>query len=249
MRLTTRRMLPALLAVLAFSAIAATAAQAATEGPFFKVSGKRLASGESAEVKMTFGGRFAIANQFGHSFECEGMKLKPGAKFLGSSGANSGKFEGAFEFTGCAEYTEEGRHTVCEASKVSTSTLAGTLAYLSESRTGEFRLSIGNAFRSGTVIVEGTCGKLTGGWDLAGFGRTGEPGPDSVGSEMTEVASWRAGQDMFGEQKAWSEASGTIKNAFRWLLLENEGDAKTYPGLAEKIELVNGDKWGIYTKV
>lgn len=52
MRAMFRTALPVLLAVVALSAVAAGAAQAATEGPFYKIAGTRLTEGQSKEVTL-----------------------------------------------------------------------------------------------------------------------------------------------------------------------------------------------------
>jgi hypothetical protein len=250
MRLTMRRMLPALLVVFAFSAVAATAAQAATEGPFFKVNGKRLASGESAELKIALGKQeFTLESTNGFQrLECEGMKAKTGAKLLGSTGKNSGKFEGAFEFTGCSWKTSGSKFKV---GTIATEILKGEVVYESSKAgtegTGRFWIDFGkggykakgNEFGK---IGEWSDGELRGGWRI-------ELEAGSVGSEKEAVAF--KGWQRFEDQEAnYQEASGKLEEVHNNLAFEAgiiEAEIGNQPAV-EKIELASGEKWGIYTK-
>jgi hypothetical protein len=53
----------ALLAALAFGAIAATAAQAATEGPFWEVEGKKLITNETSEIAIKAEGSITLESE------------------------------------------------------------------------------------------------------------------------------------------------------------------------------------------
>jgi hypothetical protein len=107
--MNVRVLLSSLLAVLALSAVAASAAQASTEGPFFKVAGSRLASGASQEFSA---GR-------GHYVMSVGS-------MLGSATGKPGTIETTFTYTGC---TVSGNGTGCavKGGSVKTEPLVGTL--------------------------------------------------------------------------------------------------------------------------
>jgi hypothetical protein len=249
MRQISRRMLPALLAVLALSAVAASAAQA-TEGPFFKVNGKRLEAGKTAEVKITLGtGGFQAINGV-DELTCKSMAVKPGAKIVGSSGANSGKFEAAFEFSSCTE-TSEGRQ-LCEAKTIVTKTLKGVLTYgagtgLEPPRKGNFGLGFGSE-NNNFQITEGTCGALDGGWAFAEFRHGAKEGVDGVENELLEATSFEATQVFTGATAGDAETAGKEETIKRKLTLGALSTTVIAPSQVTKMELVSGGKWGIYTK-
>ena len=78
-----RVLLSSLLAVLALSAVAASAAQASAEGPFLKVGGSRLTEGQSKEVTAASKSFTVSDEEFGLNFTCTGVKVASGAKLLG----------------------------------------------------------------------------------------------------------------------------------------------------------------------
>lgn len=116
----------ALFAVLAVSAGAAAASQAATEGPFYKVGGVRLKATESKELKAQSFKKYVFSKGVMQT-SCT-QKLAAGAKIIGSTGANAGASEETIVFEGC---TVVGNGVGCEVehNQFTTSPLLGELGY------------------------------------------------------------------------------------------------------------------------
>jgi len=118
-----------LLALFAFSAIAATAAQAEgpANGPYWSIEGTRLAAGKTFEITAK-----ATSNQVLTAgtdiVTCTGFKLKPGAVLLGSNGKEPGKSDETIEYTGCT-VTGNGTGCAVENGTVTTEPLTNELAY------------------------------------------------------------------------------------------------------------------------
>ncbi len=94
-----RKMLVAMLGVLALTAVTASAAQA-VEAPHFKVAGTKLESGQSKEIKGKSNVKFTL-NVLGHITTCESVTTSSGAKILGSSKGNPGTGEMVLELAKC----------------------------------------------------------------------------------------------------------------------------------------------------
>jgi hypothetical protein len=121
-----------LLAVFAFSAIAATAAQA-EEAPYWSIEGTRLVAGKTAEITAK-----AVTNQTltagPVTITCTGLELQKGAVLLGSNAGEPGKNDETIQYTGC---TQTGGGTPCkiilkaggEEGKITTEPLTSELAY------------------------------------------------------------------------------------------------------------------------
>jgi hypothetical protein len=120
----------ALLAVFAFSAIAATAAQAegTEKAPYWSIEGTRLAAGKTFEIVAK-----AVGNQTltagANVVTCTAFKLKPGAVLLGSSLAGEpGKSDETIQYSGC---TVAGNGTGCTVTggTIETEPLTNELVY------------------------------------------------------------------------------------------------------------------------
>jgi hypothetical protein len=124
-----------LLAVFAFSAIAAMAAQA-EEAPYWSIEGTRLAAGKTAEITAkqagSPGSQELIAGPV--KITCTELKLKGGAVLLGSNGGASsepGRSDETIEYSNC---TGTGIGTPCQvnngtAGKIVTEPLTNELVY------------------------------------------------------------------------------------------------------------------------
>ncbi len=112
MRSTFRTALVAMLAVLALGAVAASAAQA-EEAPHFKVSGLRLAHGESAEVKAASGSKFETTTEQGFVRTVCNVAFASGAKLLGSNAGEPGTIEMTLDFSAC-KVGGDGEHCTVE---------------------------------------------------------------------------------------------------------------------------------------
>jgi hypothetical protein len=133
MRSRFTKLVTALFAVLAVTGLAATAAQAATEGPFVKVAGARLEAGKSKELKATGIGSYTMSG--GSSvITCTNMSSGAGSKIVGSAVGKAATLEATFTFSGC---TISGSPE-CKLTEVKTQPLVGTFA-LSE---GKSRLEV-----------------------------------------------------------------------------------------------------------
>jgi len=147
----------ALVAMFAFSAFVATAAQAAS-GPYWSNSAKQLGAGETSKLSAASKGNFVL-NQAatGITITCTGLKLNEGTA-VGSSGGNSGTSNEIIEFTGC---TVAGNGASCTLSKntITTFPLTNTLGFSSSARTGPILVLFAPV--SGTTFTEvlftGTC--------------------------------------------------------------------------------------------
>jgi hypothetical protein len=122
-----RVLLSSLLAVLALSAVAASAAQASVEGPFYKIAGTRLASGKSKEITVTQYGNYTMSFS-SVVITCTKMSASSGSKILGAATGKPGTIEATFTFSGCSV---SGNGASCAVSKgeIKTQPLVGTLVY------------------------------------------------------------------------------------------------------------------------
>ena len=90
-----------LLALFAFSAVAATAAQA-EEAPYWSIEGTRLAAGKTAELTVK-----AVTNQVltaaGITVTCKRLAVEKGAVLLGSEPGEPGKNDETLHYTKCIQ--------------------------------------------------------------------------------------------------------------------------------------------------
>jgi hypothetical protein len=248
-----RLVLSSLLAVLALGAVTASAAQAATEGPFYKVTGKRLASGESKEVKVKSKFVRFVDGAGTGSITCRKAASAPGAKLLGSTGTNFGSADVTLEFSECtvSGTIELGGEDDCqlEGNKFQTEPLNMELAYLTENRTGE----LGVFFKPESkklpfakyTFSKTTCpGK---GDSLTGYGVGGavEVGEKAVeaGKEpaATKVVQVKWPTNLI--HREWLETAGALKEVEPGI--ENGTGEWTTEGTFE-LE-VGGAEWGVFT--
>jgi hypothetical protein len=131
------------LAALSLGAIAVSAAQA-TEGPFWKVEGGRLAKGEKHPISATVTPTSKFTLVAG-TFTLEATELElEGGNLLGSNAANAGSSEETIVFKnvtlkgdgeGCEVYSEKVAGTP-EPKVIRTVPVSNTLDYANELRTG-----------------------------------------------------------------------------------------------------------------
>ena len=144
MRAMCRTALPVLLAVVALSAVAAGAAQAATEGPFYKIAGTRLAKGQSKEVTLKANPNkeyskltLKAAGVLGWLIQCKTQAFGAGAKLLGSTGASSGSGEVRLELSGCTVVERGNTCNKTVEEPIKTEPLSAQLVYTGAGRTGK----------------------------------------------------------------------------------------------------------------
>jgi hypothetical protein len=244
-----RLVLSSVLAVLALSAVAVSAAQAATaEGPFYKITGARLASGKSQEVKakMYSGNPFSfeIPNS-GVKVGCTSAKFASGAKLLGSTGANAAGGEATIELSGC---NTGGSSCELTSSTIKTEPLTIKMAYLNEARTGDMLMTfeppkgiIGEVtFREGNCVVPGEWalgGHLVGKVEVAG--KLVEVGKEPAAAKVLRITF----PGLTEINTAWFEKNGALEKKKVELVVN--GSAPPYNGA---LELEAGSaEWGIFT--
>jgi hypothetical protein len=238
-------------AVLALSAVTATAAQATVEGPFFKVSGARLASGSTkvlkgkARTSIEF-----IQPSFGIHVTCSQMAYATGAKINGSSGANSATSEGTVEFSGC-QVSGDGPGCEIENEKITTSLLKGTLGYATSSRTGRLLLMLkpktGSTFM-GITFVGAECTHQVGtilitGGIIATLGTSANPLEVGLNEAQAKTAVFNFPAPT-PVAKMWTESAGTLSeltSTISW-----SGAGVKFGGSGE-MELESAPEWGIFT--
>jgi len=154
-------MLVALLGVFAFSAVAATAAEA-EEAPFWSIGGTRLAAGEThyitAKVYNVTGSTSGFTLTAGtNSIHCESIRLKEGV-LLGSAASNPGTNDEVIEFFGTCRQTGNGPETCRPAEPIVTKNVKSELVESEKGEKGslltEFKPETGSTFV--TIHFEGT---------------------------------------------------------------------------------------------
>jgi hypothetical protein len=247
MRSMFRSALAAFVAVLALGAVAATAAQA-TEGPFWKVQGSRLTTGETLTIEGAIAKEYVLKfNPLVGEIKCTSQKLEK-AKLRGSAGANPGTALATVVFEGC---TAAGNGEGCkvEAGKIKTVQLTETLARENHVPVkGEKLLALFEA-QGGVwtnVKWEGTQCKIK---ELAVEGSLAaevwEGGEKPVKLEETETEAEKGFVSFptVAIKKVWVETGGGKEVKPR---LETAG---TVVGLTGRTELkATGFKWGVFTK-
>jgi len=245
-----RRMRPlglSLVAAFALSAVAATAAQALPEGPFYKVEGNRLLATETKELKAKAASSFTLeAASIGVAVTCTSLKLKPGATIVGSTGENAGTSEEVIEFSGCT-VTGNGEGCKVENEAVTTSTVEDALGYSSSSRSGPLLVSFHP--KTGKVFVElkfvgAKCilpstkveGTVVG--EAFASGKQVEVTKNEVELTSSEIKFGKASKTVFVE-------SGGVLTSTK-AKLTSFGIGATLEGTSQQ-ELAGGSKWGIFT--
>jgi hypothetical protein len=245
-----RLVLSSLLAVLAFSAVAASAAQAAAEGPFYKITGARLASGASKEVKgKTRKGEFFIGGNGAPEMWCSTAAFASGAKLLGSTGANFGSGEVTLEMSGCIIPAYHGC-VVGEKGSFKTNPLKLELAYPEDARKGPIQAVLAET-KKGFLNVKLTGGeacdyleqlKLDG--SVATEVKVGKLEElDEVGKEPVAAKTLELNFNRGGSRYVWLEKAGTLER-FEVALFDS-GDV--YFDWSSELELASGAEWGIFT--
>ena len=233
------------------SAVVASAAQAATaEGPFYKITGTRLASGKSQEVKAKTGqeGNLTLAWR-GTKVGCSTIRFASGAKLLGSTGANYGSGEATLEFSGCFLETGNGAPE-CEVSKtIKTEPLKLELAYTDETRSGDMAVVFAPVSTKkifADVAFEGsrcTSDEALFGGSIAGQVEVSNK-PVEVGKEPAATKTIQVKLPGTPIRHVWLEGSGTLLKTGTELI-EDGGGVEDYATL--ELELATGATWGVFT--
>jgi hypothetical protein len=209
-----RHLLLALVAMLAFGVVGASAAQAA-EGPFWSVEGTRLAAGSTEELAGK-----AVTNQVlsagGKVVTCEAVEPEAGSKIIGEAAGESGKAEGKLRYSKC---TVAGNGTGCKVVKeeVVTNALKGELvedAATKKKLLADFLPASGNTFAELKFEGSGCTFKTT---KVTGIDVLAEVLTDP-GNETIEL-----GGPARGSAKSWYlEIEKPQPTAF-WLTEKSEG--------------------------
>ncbi len=123
----------ALLALFALGGVAASAAQAEEEAPFWSIEAARLKAAEfepftlrSEEGGLTRTKKFTLTSEAGEVVTCTKQTLAVGAKLIGSGVGNPGTSEETFQFSGCT-VEKNGAGCTVEGEKFNTATLLNEL--------------------------------------------------------------------------------------------------------------------------
>lgn len=242
----------AIVAMLAFSVVAAAAAQAA-EGPFYKVETKRLEKGSAEEVEGSAEGAQELETpDVGVKITCETLEVKSGGKIEGSTGKNPGKSKETLVYKKC-KVTGDG--SSCKVKEpIETNPLVNTLGYEKENREGKllilFSPESGSVFA--TIHFEGTCT----------FGSSTEVKLKGKSSGVIcELLNGKKENIEVGKHEEEAEA-GFIKcpsTALTTIYVEKEGAIEKKTGGLEvfgfeskyvgtsKVKLKSKKKWGVFT--
>jgi hypothetical protein len=241
-----RLVLSSLLAVLALGAVTASAAQAATEGPFYKIAGKRLASGETKEV--TAKGTFSVTEGGGGRIECKKTALAAGSKLLGSTGANFGSADVTLDFSECSVPHELFNHSGCShlaGGKLTTEPLNMELTYFKETRTGGLMVvfkPVKKPYFAKYQFEEKGCTEGTIGGSMVAEITTGGKGVE-VGQEPAAAKTLHLHWGGFNGGKVWLEQAGILKELEPGL----EGPLGESTANTELELEVGGTTWGVFT--
>jgi hypothetical protein len=141
-----------LLAVPALSAVAVSAASA-TEGPFWKVGGVRLAAGETRLLLATAKEKFTLESKgVGIVITCLGTSLPAGSEMqiIGAAPGNGGTSEEAILFTSCTQTGNGEAPCAVENQEIKTTLVLNLLGYSNANRTGQvlvlFEPKVGKTF-------------------------------------------------------------------------------------------------------
>jgi hypothetical protein len=138
----------------ALCAFAATASAAwATEGPFYKVNGSRLAAGSTTTLSMS-GETVRLGGSLAPEISCLHIKSTGKSELSGSNGATGGSGTTTLKLEGCAELT--GQQCTIEKGTITTNPLTITTAYATSSRTGKIYLLFKPAPETAFALVHYT---------------------------------------------------------------------------------------------
>jgi hypothetical protein len=246
--MSMRSMKVALAAALAVSAIAPIAAHA-TVGPFFKVEGKTLKTGETREAAVTVKETFTLeAKATGQVITCLGVTYAgPSFEVLASKVTHLRA--SAIEFSSC---TVVGNGTKCAVTsgKITTAPVVATLGYAASNKTGAIlglvQPQTGKSFGELKFTPEAggeckvsstpTTGTLIGEAFSAGHTvKVGETGGETIKGEIHYTK---------GAKTIWIENGSTLKETKA--KLEAFGITATLSGQVT-VELTTHEKWGIFT--
>lgn len=245
--MNVRVLLSSLLAVLALSAVAASAAQASVEGPFFKDGATRLLEGESKEFKLkNYDQEFYLSSAAnGIHIVCKKVAVASGAKLLGSSGANSAAAEGSVDFSECIYESQLQCKITGGAFK--TAPLKFDLAYSAAARKGDLEVVLKPAKgeKFATVTASGECFSTSSTFEgdvAADVAANGSP--VAVGSEPAVAKGLQLLFPTTPLRKAWVEKAGSLVESE--IELDGPTSAWVTSGLLEA-ELTNGAEWGVFS--
>jgi hypothetical protein len=236
------------LAVASFYSAASSAAHA-TEGPYFEVSGTRLAAGATRAITGTEETKSQIIKFGTVALTCVQVvtSSSPGASaILGSSGANAGTASMVFEISGC---TVTGNGTPCSLAEPFVSSVVSTLAYPSTSRSGSILelytpasgkkfgtfVFIGSACEFTSATVEGSIAAEV--WSGGNDVEVGKEPADTAIGELNFPASLI--------KKAWTESAGVLTE--HTVSFKVFGIASSVEGRL-KMELSGSPAWGMHTR-
>ena len=239
---------PAFAMALMLTALTAGAAHA-TEGPFFKVEGKTLKTGETREALVTVKETFVLeAKVTGQVITCQGVTYSnPSFEVLSSKVTHLRA--SALEFSSCT-VTGNGTKCAVQSGKITTNPVVGTAGYANSNRTGQIlglvEPQTGKSFGEIKFIPEagGSCtisstpasGTMIGEAFVAGkMVKVGENEIETIKGELHYTKS---------SKTIWIENGITVKETKG--RLEAFGVAVTLSGQAS-IELTTHEKWGIFT--
>jgi len=157
-----------LLALFAFSAVAATAAQA-EEAPYWSIEGTRLAAGKTFEITAKqYKANNQVLESNGLVVTCPAVEVLKGSVLLGSNAGEPGKSNEILKYSGC---TQEGNGTGCTVTngEVVTNALTNELAYAKNKKSlvVEFTPGVKHVLAvikltGGTSCTKGTEDQVTG---------------------------------------------------------------------------------------
>jgi hypothetical protein len=235
-----------LLALFAFSAIAATAAQAeGTEGaPYWSIEGTRLAAGKTFEIiAKSKGVQKLTATTSGQVVSCNTLKLKPGSVLLGSNGNEPGKNDETIEYGECSV---TGNGSPCEPTgkEIKTEPLSSELAYAENKKSlvVEFTPTTGKVLAKLTFTGTGctvTKTTVTGQVVTKALSDAATPVLLELPNTVTQAESWLLEAPTTAIRHIWLITAGTGK-AVETEELNSFGTESVYSGTALINLAVNG---------
>jgi hypothetical protein len=245
----TRMISLAVLTALALGAISAAAAQA-TEGPFYKINGARLAagSGQAAEAKIKPGSEYVLTAG-GVVISCTAQKLQAGSELLGSNTNNSSTSKEVVEFESC-KVENNGPNCKLKTTTITTEKVANTLDFANAARTGTilifFRPVEKTVFAKIVFANDKECTlpstSVEGTTAAEALSEAG--GKVEVGSEPAKAKIGRVNFPATPITKDFVEVGGSLKEVVP--SLKAFGKAATLVGTSE-ISLPAGKEWCIAT--
>lgn len=240
-------LVPLLLVALVFSAVAAAAAQAATEGPFYKVSGTRLGASETKVLKASAKENYIFQYSAGTQIECTTMSVAANAKIIGSAGANSSTSEESMVFSGC-HLSGDGAPCEIKNGTITTSALKGTLGYATSTRAGRLvellKPASGTLFASVSPTGIGCkvenlslSGSLIA--DLSGGGSPIEVGVNETQGTVRELVF-----PLLRVKEMWTESAGALTKKTAEL---TNGGVLVHLLATFNLELESAPNWGFFT--